>query len=120
MTAKTMTHTPGPWRVSGFRAVVDAKNAKIGIALADEVTKGEARANARLIAAAPELLEAAKDVLGFVMTITGSPSAAATLASHKASRLRLDGTTQNLNELEAAIRVAINKATGTESEGGTG
>lgn len=55
-------HTPGPWHVGDHRGIIvyDVN----GIAIADAKTfhgkhgEGAAEANARLIAAAPELLEA--------------------------------------------------------------
>lgn len=51
-------HTPGPWEVSkGFHKnrIADSDDAAIGYALG---SNDEAEANARLIAAAPEMLEA--------------------------------------------------------------
>ena len=53
-------HTPGPWRVSGHRLAVFTKLNGINVVVADcDQTLGysESEANARLIAAAPELLE---------------------------------------------------------------
>lgn len=61
--AATARHTPGPWRVVSdfvgpFR-VVNEKDSTI--AAAGYTNSSEAMANAELIAAAPELLEALKD-----------------------------------------------------------
>ena len=60
-------HTPGPWRLVGIRGVVMATNQNSPselICVADcrtvDVTTDEALANARLIAAAPDLLAACK------------------------------------------------------------
>jgi hypothetical protein len=60
-----MTHTPGPWFVNGpydhtndlfIRATVDGENFDVASTYDDET--GNAQANAKLIAAAPELLDA--------------------------------------------------------------
>jgi hypothetical protein len=74
-------HTPGPWFVHDFSAVPGFTNptpgdvtvscdhpATIAVASMDRAltaTIDEARANARLIAAAPELLKQIKGLLGF-------------------------------------------------------
>lgn len=60
-------HTPGPWRVASWEYAgddlnVDAKGRGF-ICLAGKRGDGEAEANARLIAAAPELLEGARQVV---------------------------------------------------------
>jgi hypothetical protein len=74
MTTKTVTHTPGPWHVAGGtdeRFVDSGTNgtvAKIAI-------KPEMSANARLIAAAPQLLEALEtllDISPFARDATGA------------------------------------------------
>lgn len=60
-------HTPGPWFINGpydfesdlfIRATVDGENCDIASTYDDET--GNAQANAKLIASAPELLEALK------------------------------------------------------------
>lgn len=63
------THTPGPWRVASQTLVI-CDSASIAYAAADRVQifskgapAGEAEANARLIAAAPDLLQACRDAL---------------------------------------------------------
>lgn len=64
-----MKHTPGPWVTSpepnGKEWVVDAGPWGICVC-AFAPGLGTAEANARLIAAAPELLEALETLLGFV------------------------------------------------------
>lgn len=53
-------HTPGPWRINQYDEPVDASGENIrakGLALTNT---DEAKANTRLIAAAPELLAALK------------------------------------------------------------
>jgi hypothetical protein len=58
------THTKGPWKVGednlGY-PVVTHRNG--GICRIDDTDEGEANANARLIAAAPELLESCNEAL---------------------------------------------------------
>ena len=63
-------HTPGPWEATGnlVRSLM-AKELGSGVMLAEcsdrwfvKVNSDEAKANARLIAKAPEMLEALKDV----------------------------------------------------------
>jgi hypothetical protein len=51
-------HTPGPWELRGPRLVTD----KNGVIIAENISsnEGTSEANAHLIAAAPELLEALK------------------------------------------------------------
>lgn len=53
------SHTPGPWELRGCRLVTDHH----GVVIAERISAngpGTPEANARLIAAAPELLELAK------------------------------------------------------------
>ena len=59
-------HTPGPWKVVGTE--IWGANVKIasGRGAYDEKDRQKNKANARLIAAAPDLLEAAKGVLEIV------------------------------------------------------
>jgi len=56
-----MTHTPGPWRVERGAIVNEAGDvlASVPYTLGDDSD----RANARIMAAAPELLAACEDVL---------------------------------------------------------
>jgi hypothetical protein len=60
-------HTPGPWKVGGGRylpitAMVKGKSAQIGRAESfGQISDEECEANARLIAAAPELLKALEE-----------------------------------------------------------
>ena len=74
MTNKTEKHTPGPWVVGTgwiFRAVTSNPHGggHIGVREDTHITFRETdigRANARLIAAAPDLLEAAKQALALL------------------------------------------------------
>jgi len=62
-------HTPGPWAVNPFRATVDAgsEDGPLPISMmlwpTDKRSEAETEANARLISAAPELLEALEDLI---------------------------------------------------------
>ena len=64
MKADTHTHTSGPWHL-GRRAGNPAIYSQDGAEIADvlHVTNGDWRGNARLIAAAPDLLAALKELL---------------------------------------------------------
>jgi hypothetical protein len=75
MTTKAATHTPGPWRITlktDTTHYIESEHFKIGQAYnkvengiaAEYVLAKEAEANARLIAAAPEMLEALEGILG--------------------------------------------------------
>lgn len=69
-------HTPGPWKVyAECDQIVVAEDSVYGVQVADcgkpngdeyQPREGEAEANARLIASAPELLEALKYALAFL------------------------------------------------------
>jgi hypothetical protein len=63
-------HTPGPWAVDTDRTIL-CRNV-VGIAdIRSWMGAEEADANARLIAAAPELLEALKDEISEVAALAG-------------------------------------------------
>ena len=72
-----MSHTPGPWKVAEnlfgntasyeVYANVETKSGKGGYTRICQITPRDQKANARLIAAAPELLEALEKCLGFVV-----------------------------------------------------
>jgi hypothetical protein len=73
-------HTPGPWKIeerSACRAIVPASGAEVtfiyrqGSVTTRERSDEELAANAALIAAAPMLLEAAREVLGALDTLSG-------------------------------------------------
>jgi len=62
-------HTPGPWAVDGkgSQAIVRANDLRI-VSIRHRLDGDEHEANARLIAAAPELLEALRSILPYVVT----------------------------------------------------
>jgi hypothetical protein len=56
-------YTPGPWHIEGPQVVQTADDGGINSVAIVNVRAAEWRANARVIAAAPDLLEACKMVL---------------------------------------------------------
>lgn len=61
-----MLHTKGKWINLGYRIDVDIADGLSGICeMSDWMGKEEMEANAKLISAAPELLEALQEVLAF-------------------------------------------------------
>jgi hypothetical protein len=73
-------HTPGPWRVAfGNRLEIHGPKDEIGwpksiVYNAGLCTDKEAQANARLIAAAPQLLQALNDLVVWVEHLPGGRS----------------------------------------------
>jgi len=62
-------HTPGPWKIGlnpGPMVYTPDGTSQIADARGVAVTKDESKANARLIAAAPELLEACRNLSQYV------------------------------------------------------
>lgn len=59
-------HTAGPWKIKGFFITAQHGNRENSVVADIDrhawLSEGEAQANARLIASAPELLEALKEV----------------------------------------------------------
>jgi len=123
-------HTPGPWEVShgghgsphGF--VIDeyyvlnrtvADDVAIAADIVDPATQMPSEANARLIAAAPELLEALKGLLDDVQGLMSESEGVAGLHRNGdvADWASLDegGRFERLSNMSAAI-AAIAKATG--------
>lgn len=107
MTTETKaTHTPGPWTSAGVHVAADhgpdAEMVPVCEASYRFVTLAEARANARLIAAAPELLQALKQVRYQV--------AASAEASHLLQGFRRSETAED--RLFQAVDAAIAKAEG--------
>lgn len=67
-------HTPGPWRAGDAGHTVFGPKRSDGslpasIAVMREVVEGSVGANCRLMAAAPELLEACKTLLAFANSV---------------------------------------------------
>lgn len=106
MQANETKYTPGPWKVSpiGSRLFVESENQDdindslvVDIQLVDDTASKTDFANAALIAAAPELLEACREML---RTLTAP------------SRQLLDTTRQELAPWIPMLRAAIAKAEG--------
>ena len=66
------THTPGPWHVKNGSSIY-ASNRYIGLALSGHLYGNDLpqEANARLMAAAPELLEALKELSQHTRKVNG-------------------------------------------------
>lgn len=60
VSAATGKHTPGPWTTDGRTVLWDADPVEVVCTIAVHETHGREVADANLIAAAPELLEAAR------------------------------------------------------------
>lgn len=95
-----MTHTPGPWRVGETRhdydcVIRNAENDPVCVGVVAGYSKRTARANARLMAAAPEMLEALKAFL-------------------RAWRSPPTGNFEERGEAYEAARTAIAKAEGRD------
>lgn len=59
-------HTPGPWEVAGTEIWAGSKRITMGRGAHDEKEAAVRNANARLIAAAPELLQACQRALHWI------------------------------------------------------
>lgn len=100
-----MNHTPGPWEHTGNGDIQGNEDNSHGMGPVDvcsvylRTVKGRTEANARLIAAAPALLEALLDALPYVDDVLSDPAALACFKS---------GTVQRHAK---AIRAAIAAAT---------
>jgi hypothetical protein len=60
------THTPGPWKKSKYGELKNPEGQQVmvwGCGIAHSMRTSETEANARLIAAAPDLLEALKEIV---------------------------------------------------------
>lgn len=65
-------HTPGPWLIedsNGFTIAARHTKGRVNIPVAYPAYTSEREANARLIAAAPDLLEACKDLNGYLNAV---------------------------------------------------
>jgi hypothetical protein len=56
-------HTPGPWQVSPYGNITSKSLTVASVEQIDFVTESEKQANARLIAAAPDLLSALENLM---------------------------------------------------------
>ena len=103
-----MNHTPGPWEHTGNGDIQGNEDNGHGMGPVDvcsvylRTVKGRTEANARLVAAAPELLAALYDAMPYVEDVLSDP---AQLACFKS------GVVQRHAK---AIRAAIAKAEGEQ------
>ena len=70
-------HTPGPWYVGGDMVWSFDDDGEIAVVIRVHERDQEFEANSRLIAAAPDLLEALEDLLGWQSTAPDSVKNAA-------------------------------------------
>lgn len=65
MTTKTIQHTPGPWIAEAMKITKNGISTRLGdmICVDKSISADECEANARLVAAAPELLKLLKDIV---------------------------------------------------------
>lgn len=61
-----MSHTPGPWHLDPFRKYANVHGEVMSHLARVPIDTAEAEANARLIAAAPDLLEACREALSIL------------------------------------------------------
>lgn len=109
----TAKHTPGPWRVVPDEEETAAPWGRVEVAQFRYVTiegrsKSEAYANARLIAAAPDLLEACKAVIDHSQN-----------PFKNLDHILLKDVTENSDkwdEIHAMLRAAITKAVGENNQ----
>ena len=60
---KHATHTPGPWKVSSHQTQIHSERYGLVATLEEFTEKSTTHANARLIAAAPEMFEVLQEIL---------------------------------------------------------
>lgn len=109
-----MTHTPGPWKVAEnlfgntvsyeVYANVETKSGKGGYTRICQITPRDQKANAHLIAAAPDMLEALESMLSIISESNGI------------SGWHLNGNIATWGEFQVVIDIeeAIKKARGEE------
>lgn len=108
---KHETHTPGPWTIDGNHFQIWANDGGNAVAsvystTAPEPMASEARANARLIASAPDLLAALEQCQTFVSAYIKAGQSRADMAGMPGPYA-----------IDTAIKSAIARATGAEGEG---
>lgn len=94
-TANRTTHTPGPWRTHGCRHIEAGDNIIIA-AVQPLAARDVQLGNQRLMAAAPEMLEALRGIVGLVRNDehrNWSPSAESAIDSARAAIAKAEGTT---------------------------
>ena len=80
-------HTPGPWEADESRAMTAINTADKHVAMVNishQVSIAEHHANARLIAAAPEMLDALESLVSCISETRGSDAYLALIAARDA------------------------------------
>lgn len=113
---KTSAHTAGPWQIAGESGnpgegfVIEAHTRTVAWTANTlqsddtEVLTDEDRANARLIAAAPDLLEHLEDIVAIAKSVTANWENG-----------ELDQAVRSLERIATAAKVALHKAYGHAS-----
>lgn len=85
-------HTPGPWDTFGDEIVARNTDLHIAdVALHDGINPTEWQANMRLIAAAPDLLEALRDLLNVIATDDLVPESVSYMQQARAALATAEG-----------------------------
>jgi len=108
MKTPNTTHTPGPWTFNGDHVVAGTHTVLADPFASDALFGGEGEANARLIAAAPDLLAALVKLVAFAAQYTGD-------GCNEAEGAVLDTAHANAEPLDNMVdtaRAAIARATG--------
>jgi hypothetical protein len=109
-------HTPGPWAVQHFDGDVCFVVAENGPIIADQITEAP---NARLIAAAPELLKALEGTAQFIETELEVMERSFLPEPNSGEEIQLENARLLLEASQAAITKAKGTATGNDQSKGT-
>jgi hypothetical protein len=89
---KTHTHTPGPWRIDSKTRFGDYTIAAgESVKTCEFIAKTQSEANARLIAASPELLEIVKAYRNLLRTMASTEGELATFAHIESVLAKAEG-----------------------------
>lgn len=76
------THTPGPWKYGSSSLMIFAANSEINVATIPKRGWDSDEANARLIAAAPEMLSALREIAEHSLFYNNPGSSMQAIAKH--------------------------------------
>lgn len=109
-------HTPGPWKLEqdGVTVVQDctAPRTKITRSLEIYMDKGERKANARLIASAPELLEAGEKLVAWLEKLADHSELQAQTCQFQSLKDAYIFDAKNYRASVKEMKAAISKAKG--------
>ena len=111
-------HTPGPWAIlsESRGAIVTARDGCYDVAIVRDIGNEDNKANARLIAAAPELLQALADLLEAADSMCGTFGCIRGDTPEDADTFIHDEWAEAfLKERADSARAAIAKATGGDA-----